>query len=89
MLRKVLTPLLEDLQVLRRVGLMEGFARCDLRTASMHLQCAGGRDDDGCVGFQAAHAALDVAELLHSHVGTETTLCQDVANLVRGVFCTS
>ena len=85
MLRKVLTPFLKNLQVLRRVCLMERFARCDLRSASMHLERASGSDDDGRVGFQTANAALDVAELLHTHVGAEPALGEDVPDAVGGV----
>ena len=85
MLRKVLTSFLKNLQVLRRVCLMEWFARRDLWSTSMHLECASGSDDDGCVGFQTANAALDVAELLHAHICAEPAFSEYVAHTFRPV----
>ena len=90
MLDKVLASLLERDQVLLSVCIRERLARGDLRSSAVHLQRTGRRDDNDGVGLEAAHAALDVAELLHTHVGTEATFGEDVSRSrwVVAFFCT-
>ena len=81
-LHEVLAALSEGLEVLLRVRLVERLARCDVRSTAVHLQCASRRDNDNGVRLQAAGAALDVAELLETHVSSKTTLRQDVPDTV-------
>ena len=56
----------------------------------MHFQCTSRSNDNDSVRFQTAHSAFDVAEFLHTHVGTEATFGEDVSRSRRVVafFCT-
>ena len=84
-LREVLAALLESDEVLLRVRVVERLARRYVGSSTVHLQRAGRCDDDRRVGGQAADAALDVAELLHTHIGAETTLGEHVPDAIRRV----
>lgn len=44
----------------------------------MHLQGTGGGDDNHSVRGKATDSALDIAELLHAHVGSESSFREDV-----------
>ena len=71
---QVVTALLQELEVLRRVDGIERKARLDGRRAAMRLQGAHGRHQNHGIGLQARAAALDVPELLVAHVRSEAAL---------------
>lgn len=79
MLRKILTALLERLQVFLQVSLMERLARCNVRSSTMHLQRAGGSNYNSRIGCKTTDTALDVAEFLHAHVSAESAFGEDEA----------
>ena len=56
---------------------IEGLAGDDLADTTVHLECPDGRHDDGRVGRQPRCSALDVEELLGTHVGAEAGLGAD------------
>ena len=78
MLNQVLASFPENLQVLLRVRLMQRLSGGDLRASTMHLQRTGGGDDNHSVWGKATDPALDITELLHTHVGPETPFCEDI-----------
>jgi len=49
----------------------------------VHLQRTGGGDDHHGIWGEATNSAFDVAELLHTHVGSEASLCEDVPTTGR------
>lgn len=51
----------------------------------MHLERTSSGNDDRRVWSEATDAALDVTEFFHPHIRSESTLRQDIANLVGGV----
>jgi hypothetical protein len=63
---------------------MESLAGCNFRRATMHFKGTRCCDNDGGVGFEPTDTALDIAELLHPHVGTESTFSENVTFTVGG-----
>lgn len=82
---KIFATFLEDIKVLLRVRLMQGFARSYIWSPTMHLQRTRRCNDHDGVRFQAAYSALDVAEFLHPHIGTKPAFRQYVADALRSV----
>ena len=82
---QVLASLPENLQVFLGVRLMQHLSRGDLRTSAMHLQRTGSSDDNHSIWGKATDSALDIAELLHTHVGPKAPFCEDVP-ATRRVF---
>ena len=82
MLHQVLASFFQRTQVLLGVRIMQRFTRGNIRSTAMHLQSAGGRDNDYSIGLETTDTTLDVAELFHSHVSTKTTLREDVSNAI-------
>lgn len=64
---------------------MQGLAGRHFRATSVHFERSRCRDNHNGVGIQPANAALDVAELLHAHVGTEAAFSEHVANALWAV----
>ena len=85
MLGKVLDSFFEDGKVLVEVSVMQRPAGSHLWSAAMHFQGSSGCDDYDRIGNKTADPALDIAKLLHAHVGTETAFSQHIA-LARGVL---
>lgn len=84
-LHKVLAALLEGDEIFLGVRVVQGLAGRDVGASAVHLECARGGDDDDGIGGKTAHAALDVAELFHAHVGAEATLGEHVSGTGRVV----
>lgn len=80
---QVLAPLPENLQVLLGVRLVQRLSWGDLRSPAMHLQRAGGGNDNNSVRGETADSTLDIAELLHTHVRPEASFCEDVPTTRR------
>lgn len=82
MLDQVLRPLLQRHQIFLRIRIRQRLPRRHLRSTPMHLQRPRRRHNDNRVRRKARNSALNVAELLHAHIRTESTLSQDIANTV-------
>jgi len=80
---QVLASFPENLQVFLGVRLMQHLSGGDLRSSAMHLQRAGGGDDNHSVWSKTTYPALDIAELLHTHIGSEASFCEDVPTMRR------
>lgn len=81
-LLQVLASLLQRDEVLLGVRVVQRLSGGDVGATSVHLQSASSGNDDGSIGFESTDTTLNVAELLHAHVGAETALGQDVADAV-------
>jgi len=64
---------------------MQHLSGGDLRSSTMHLQRTSGSDDNHSVWSETTDPALDIAELLHTHIGPEASFCEDVPT-TRRVF---
>ena len=84
-LAKVLAALLESDEIFFGVGLVKRLTRRDVWSSTMHLERPCSRDNNSSIGLQSTHAALDVGEFLHTHIGTEAALSEDIANPVGRV----
>ena len=82
MLLQVLASLFQSDEILLGVRVVQGLSGGDIRTSAVHLQGSSGGDDDRSIGVETTDTALDVAKLLHAHVGAETALRQNIANTV-------
>lgn len=82
-LHEVLAALLKGDEILLGVRVMQGLAGRDVWASAVHLEGARGGDDDDGIGGETAHAALDVAEFLHAHVGAEATFGEHVSGTGR------
>ena len=82
---QILAALSKSREVLLGVHLMQGFARCDIGRAAVHLQGTCRCDNDCCIRPQTTDPTFDVAKLLHAHVRAESTLSEYVANTVCGI----
>ena len=85
MFDQVLAAFFQSHQVLVSVSLMERLARSYVWTTAMHFQRASSGDDNSSIRLETADATLDVAELFHTHVGTESTFSENIANTVRRI----
>ncbi len=81
-LLQVLASLFQSNEILLGIRVVQGLSGGDVGTSAVHLEGASSGDDDSRVGVETTDTALDVAELLHAHVGAETALCQNIANAV-------
>eukprot|EP01137_Pigoraptor_chileana_P008991 Opistho-2@56591 len=70
---------LDEGQVLLGVFDRQRLAGDDLRAAAVHLERPDGRDKHDAVGTKTTVPALDVEELLHSNVRTESSLCNNIS----------
>src|SRR5687767_12362358 len=68
---KVCSAFVKQLQICLCVFGSKRFARNDLRTASVHLECAHGGDHHHDMRDEPAVTAFYVEELLHTDVGAE------------------
>ena len=84
MLDKILGAFLEDGQILVEISVMQRLSGSHLWSTTVHFQGSGGRDDYDCIGNKTADSALDVAKLLHAHVGTKAAFSQHIT-LGRGI----
>jgi len=66
-------------KVLAEVSVMQRLSRSHLWSATMHFQGSSGCDDYDCIRNKTADSALDVAKLLHAHVGTKAASGQYIA----------
>ena len=82
MLHQVLASFFQRTQILLGVRIMQRFTGCNIGSTTMHLQSASGRYNDDSIGLETTDTTLDVAELLHAHVSTETTFREDVSNAI-------
>lgn len=85
MLDQVLASFLQSNEVLLSVSFVQRLSRGDIGSSTVHLESTGSSDDDGSIRLEATGSALDVAEFFHSHVSSETTLSQDIADAFRAI----
>lgn len=78
MFTQVGTSLLQKIEVFFSVDSIEGFTGGDGRSTSVHLECSDGGDKDHSVRGQARNSSLDVAEFLHTDIGTESSFSDDI-----------
>ncbi len=84
---KILAPFLESDEVLFGIRLVKCLAWRNVRSTTVHLQGPSGSNNNGRVWLEATDPTLDIAEFLHTHVGTKATLGEDVANAISRISC--
>ena len=85
MFHQILASFLQSHEVLLGVSRMQWLPRNHVRTATMHLKGTSSSNNDNSVGSQATNTALDVAELLHAHIGSESGFSDHIAFTIRRI----
>ena len=85
MLDQVLAPLLKGDKVLLGIRIVQRLSRRHIWSTPMHLERPRRRHNNRRVRLQPARPALDIAELLHTHVSTEAALGENIADTLGAV----